>query len=64
MKYSLNEWLFVCYHSDSECGSSGGGQSGCDPRGGVCETGGKGCLPPGVSAEDPTPCELFVQLTS
>ena len=64
MKYSLNGWLFVCYHSDSECGSSGGSQSGCDPRGGVCETGGKGCLPPGVSAEDPTPCESFVQLTS
>ena len=44
-------WLFVCCHSDSECGPSGGGQSGCDPRGGVCKTGGKGRLPPGVSTK-------------
>ena len=55
--------LFVCCHSDSERGPSGGGQSGCNPRGRICETGGKGGLPPGVFAEDPTPCKLFVHPT-
>jgi len=57
----LNSYLSLsCYHSDSECGSSRGSQSGCDPGGWIRKAGGQGCLPPGMPAEDSAPCESLV----
>ena len=43
--------------SDGERGTCRSRQSGCDPGGGVREAGSQDCVPPGVPAEDRTPCE-------
>ena len=43
--------------SDGERGTCWSRQSGRDPGGGVCEAGSQDSVPPGVPAEDCTPCE-------